>query len=132
MPPRGWISPHSGYEAAHQRIKRWRGAAKELQCVNCLEPASDWAYSGLCPNERVEQVRAYLLAYSDDPEQYEPMCRQCHMRKDVGRPNGKCQFDHLVEGDNAYVRPDGLGIECLTCRRYSAKMYARSKRANNR
>lgn len=53
----------------HKRIHRQYGSAKQFKCITqCGKQAIDWALIG--------------TEYSDKKEDYEPMCRKCHMNMD--------------------------------------------------
>lgn len=77
----------SGYEAAHKRVRRARGRARENICSQCGErQAKDWAYihgspgekpAGIAPNGRPHGP------YSLNPEHYTPMCNPCHTVYDL-------------------------------------------------
>jgi hypothetical protein len=67
--------PVPGYVAAHARVWKERGKAKQQPCVDCTAPADDWSYDHTDPDEmRDEQGRAY----SGKPEHYSPRCKPCH------------------------------------------------------
>lgn len=71
-----------GYRAAHMRVVAARGHASSYLCADCGQPAQDWAYQCLDPDERVAVVNGTPLRYSLDSDQYAPMCRPCHRRLD--------------------------------------------------
>jgi len=62
----GW-SKEPNILTLHKRIHRKHGAAKEYKC-DCGKQARDWA---LIDKE-----------YTDDVNDYTPMCRSCHVKKD--------------------------------------------------
>lgn len=70
------------YRATHGRLKRERGAASDLACVDCGSQARHWSYDRSDAAERVETLvtkgRSYRVAYSTDISRYEPRCARCH------------------------------------------------------
>ncbi len=52
----------------HKRIHRRHGAAKNRKCAKCSNQARDWALIG--------------KKYTDNIEDYQPMCRKCHTSMD--------------------------------------------------
>lgn len=70
-----WISDPA-YRTAHKRIRTKRGPAADYSCVTCGGEAAEWAYDHRDPDERIDSARG--LAYSDNPDHYQPMCRKCH------------------------------------------------------
>lgn len=72
------------YSSAHGRVRRLRGSAARWICVDCSGPAKDWSYRGGDPDEQLELVLGYWLAYSLNPDYYEARCRKCHFRHDRG------------------------------------------------
>lgn len=67
---------------AHQRVKRLWGSASRYLCVECGNPARDWAYDGTDPTHTYEFTRKSWTHYSRWPEFYMPMCRPCHSNRD--------------------------------------------------
>ncbi len=64
-----------GYDAAHKRVKRLRGSARDYVCVGCGDvPATDWAYNHEDENELAGGDGPYSLI----PANYDPMCKSCH------------------------------------------------------
>lgn len=85
--PRGernvnWTGEDASYQAVHQRLRRVRGNAREHQCVDCSEDASQWSYSELggCWARMSEEG-----PYSVDLDDYKPRCASCHKRFDLVR-----------------------------------------------
>lgn len=62
-----------GYAGAHWRMAKLRGPARGYQCVDCPEQAAEWSYVG--PPE---------VTFSTDPAHYQPRCRSCHRKLDIG------------------------------------------------
>ncbi len=71
------------YAAAHIRVGREKGPAREHSCVDCGETACDWSYEGGDPDERIEIINDYPRKFSLDPDRYRPRCRPCHRKKDI-------------------------------------------------
>jgi hypothetical protein len=68
-----------GYDAAHKRVSRARGPARQFECVDCAGPAEEWSYRG---GSTAEALTETGLAYSPNPNDYEPRCKGCHRRRD--------------------------------------------------
>lgn len=73
------ITAHS----AHTRLHRLWGKASQYACVECGEPAREWAYDGTDPSQLygLSDHGSWVL-YSRFPEFYMPMCFPCHRRRD--------------------------------------------------
>jgi hypothetical protein len=78
-----WQGDDIGYQAAHERVWRLYGPARERRCVvpGCLEAGAQWA---------VQPGAGVLLAcsstgapYSPEPADYRPMCRAHHTDLDT-------------------------------------------------
>lgn len=79
--------PHpDSYSAVRQRIRRERGPASALACMDCGTGARDWSYDYSDPHEHIDPARGYR--YSTDVDRYVPRCRSCHRRatRRGGRP----------------------------------------------
>lgn len=80
------------YQTAHQRVYRWRGAARIHACEHCGSGARDWAYTHDGEHELITMVAGWStkvkekeIAYSPDPRDYIPLCRSCHVKFDLAR-----------------------------------------------
>lgn len=77
-----WQGDDIMYDSAHARVKRRRGGACNYPCIDCGEVAQDWSYNRKAKRELYgpskAHGKAYILAYSADPDDYEPRCRKCH------------------------------------------------------
>lgn len=62
-----------GYRAVHWRLKQFRGPARDYLCVDCPGQAEEWSYVGPLEN-----------TYSTNPDDYQPRCRRCHRKLDIG------------------------------------------------
>jgi hypothetical protein len=80
-----------GYVTAHKRTIYYRGRAADQPCARCDNPAREWS---LNPGSQWEQHGKRVLTisgsstlvesrWSTDPFDYEPLCRDCHIRKDA-------------------------------------------------
>lgn len=82
-PPRGGVP---GYDAAHKRVHRLKGPAKNFRCTECDWPADEWSYNGGDPDELVTDPalrnEAPGIKYSLKPEFYVPRCTWCHRHID--------------------------------------------------
>ena len=75
LQPPAKMDPNS-YAAVHDRIRRTRGPASASPCIECLEPAAQWAYQHNDPSPR---FNAAGMPYSTNIGHcYAPMCRSCH------------------------------------------------------
>lgn len=71
------------YYTVHRKLKDTRGRASSLDCYLCGKRARDWAYQHTSSDEKVDPRTGRV--YSDDPRDYEPMCRACHRQRDLLR-----------------------------------------------
>lgn len=89
--PRTAPNESCSYTAAHKRVARWRGFAKEHDCVDCGKQAQEWSYrggssfeqSGPSPrrkNGKTVYVNSKWSGYIWD---YEPRCVDCHKTYDT-------------------------------------------------
>lgn len=67
------------YNAVHLRLKRARGEARLLDCVDCGCPARTWSYDRSDPNQVWD---SHGRPYSYDLFRYHPRCSSCHSRMD--------------------------------------------------
>lgn len=76
--------PSNHYRSAHARVMYRRGKASQYLCVDCGEQACEWSYRGGSKDERSEYKNANTpwregeLAYSSNPDDYDPRCKSCH------------------------------------------------------
>jgi hypothetical protein len=75
------------YDAVHDRLRRANGPASQHLCIQCFDPAREWAYLHDDPNPLTEwmakgQSRPSWVTYSTDPSRYQPMCVRCHRNMD--------------------------------------------------
>lgn len=68
-----------GYVAAHSRVRKSKGPAREHRCLDCGERAENWSYKHGDPDELVTPSG---LRYSTKVDYYEPRCVPCHRKYD--------------------------------------------------
>ena len=93
-----WTGDDATYQAIHQRLRKWRGPARNHACVACGDGASDWAYDHQDPDERQDETG--LRPWSVNLEHYQPMCRSCHRFMDRARedmPWARTESSQLTE-----------------------------------
>lgn len=79
-----WKGDSLGYTAAHDRVYKARGSAKDYLCVECGGSAQHWSYNHADPNEKSEPLKTGNLTYfSADVANYDPRCIPCHARFDT-------------------------------------------------
>lgn len=71
--------PPVTYSGAHSRVAKARGKAADHACVDCGNPAQEWAYDGLDEHEVTDGPRRF----SRNPAHYMPMCVPCHRAFDM-------------------------------------------------
>jgi hypothetical protein len=73
-----------GYMAAHKRVYRTRGPAKQHPCATgCGRPADQWSYMHRPgSHEMAQYMEGAWLYFSPDPDDYDPLCRTCHIQHD--------------------------------------------------
>jgi hypothetical protein len=73
------------YNSLHARLRRVRGAASALICIDCGRQADEWSYRGGCPDELSEARGQGGLAmpYTLDLSMYDPRCKSCHVKRDA-------------------------------------------------
>jgi hypothetical protein len=98
------------YRAAHKKLGRDRGPAKNHKCLMCSARARHWAYDHLDPNE----IQSDLGDFTHDQSHYWPLCYSCHYLLDHSvrrRKNGlgwetdKCPTIDTVVGDEDQDEP---------------------------
>jgi hypothetical protein len=71
----------TSYELVHHRLRKTRGPASEYLCVDCGNAAQEWSYDGCDPQQLFKPGKT-RLAYSLNPDRYEPRCKRCHSEYD--------------------------------------------------
>lgn len=119
-----WAGQETTYRAVHKRLTRYRGPARNYQCVDCQGPAQHWSYDGGSALERLSDDGA---PYTPELDCYSPRCNSCHKLRDApGAPN--CPRGHPFSGSNLIIRKDGSRC-CRTCKlRWDRDQY-RKRRA---
>lgn len=78
-------NPEIGYHGLHKRLRRVRGNARTHPCVDCGQPAREWALrhdaENIVTDERGRR-------YSRDLHDYDARCAPCHGAYDFPRPGG--------------------------------------------
>ena len=86
------LSEDIGYNAAHGRVHRLHGPARDHLCVDCSQPAAHWSYNHDDPDERYASgLSDGPIPYSIDPQHYSPRCVSCHKTFDIGRAHHTTQ-----------------------------------------
>lgn len=80
--------PISTFESAHGRVRGLWGSPSQFPCVSCGTTAHDWAYDGTDPSQHLGRPLSARATgcpcfYSSWPEFYMPLCKKCHLAKDV-------------------------------------------------
>lgn len=102
------------YTQAHQRVRRSRGPASSYQCALCPRQAYAWALDVYGP------TYWDAMPYSDNPDDYTPLCGRCHKRKDMPvRDVCVNGHDNTPESGNLRVSDYGhrLSRSCRVCNR---------------
>lgn len=85
-----WLSNDDvTYTAVHQRLRHYRGNAREYKCVDCGTQAQHWSYNHDADNEKVEQLGMSVVPFSPDLTHYSPRCVRCHKHYDMMLVKGK-------------------------------------------
>lgn len=101
------------YRTAHQRVAALRGPAAGHKCIQCGDPARQWAYQHNDPNQ-LRHANGY--PYSLLPECYEPMCYPCHAVLDGRKTVTNCPNGHPWAEFARHRRTTGERW-CLGCSR---------------
>lgn len=83
------------------------------------------------PPSGVEPLTADHLdgdTWNNDPSNLVPSCLACNAAR-ANRERTHCSAGHALEGGNLYVRPDGGGRQCRTCKRAASKRLQDRRRA---
>lgn len=67
------------YFVAHRMVYETRGDAADQPCSSCGKQARDWA---LVQGSSEEALNEKGQKYSNNPQDYRPMCRSCHAKYD--------------------------------------------------
>lgn len=79
-----WLEDHElTYNAVHQRARRFRGEAKNYDCIDCGDVAQHWSYDHNAEDERYEEVDGYMAPFSPSIYDYSPRCVPCHKKMDL-------------------------------------------------
>lgn len=94
------------YVNAHQRVRKVRGDPDV--CVECGGQAVDWAS---------------ITGDHDDPQDYQPMCRSCHVSMDQRRA-------HDEREDHEWA-PGPYKNRCAECRRRWKRQHYHDRKARD-
>jgi hypothetical protein len=87
------------YNSLHARLRRVRGAASALTCIDCGRQADEWSYRGGCPDElsEVRERDGHAMLYTLDLSMYDPRCKSCHIKRD-GPESSPCMVATCIRG----------------------------------
>lgn len=96
MPNR--ITETPTYSTVHTRLTRWRGKAKDFECVDCGGTAKEWSLNNDAQHTvvgiaSIKNGVPYESRYSYDINDYSPRCGDCHLEHDGKSVNEECTFD---------------------------------------
>lgn len=74
-----WAGDDVTYSGMHQRLRNYRGSARDHACVDCGSKAAQWSFDRLDP----EAKSSDLGPYSTSLDHYVPRCVPCHKRFDL-------------------------------------------------
>lgn len=81
-----WHGDDVTYSGMHIRLRRVRGVAQGLDCVDCGGQAAHWSYDHADPDEVTGTVEGRSVRFSLKTEHYEPRCNRCHTLFDLRKP----------------------------------------------
>jgi hypothetical protein len=88
------LTPAKTYEQMHSGLHWAFGRAKDYVCIECGQQAEDWAYQYTSIDPQIDTKNR---VYSESFDDYAPMCRSCHRRFDMLRPERReAQLAHLA------------------------------------
>ena len=90
----------SKYHRAHRAVERARGKAKDHTCLVCGQPAYDWAL-------KTELHIFGSRSYSDNVDDYEPLCRSCHRMRDVPQEERRKRGLFVADARRERLRAEG-------------------------
>jgi hypothetical protein len=126
------------YKDAHKRVSRKCGKAAQHTCIECGKQAQQWSLRHDEPAQQCGWIQLpgrpsrYWVEWSAHPEDYDPMCRACHRKRDdqhkprvlrthcdrghdlavVGRHGGSCAECARIRRRQT---PDDEGVPCTEC-----------------
>ena len=95
---RAQVKDKPAYITRHWRVGQARGSASDQSCVGCGEQAAEWS-----------QIHGTT---GNEPEHYEPRCKQCHEAYDLAlKPRGEKHGNAVFTEDQirAIRAADGIG-----------------------
>lgn len=102
-----WSGDSVTYAGVHQRLRQWLGSASLFACYACGNRANQWAYQHCSTDERLWGS----MPYSNDINDYEPMCASCHKRMDCAQLRNENGF--FTQGTRDYFRPGRQDVRRL-------------------
>jgi hypothetical protein len=81
-----WYVERPAYRTAHARVASDRGKAKEHQCIDCDRQAAHWSFAWRDVDHTAwlwEMCNGSMLAYTGEPNHYEPRCAKCARHYDM-------------------------------------------------
>jgi hypothetical protein len=70
------------YRAAHIKIRRERGVARNYLCAYCKNPANHWGLNHNAVEKLIEKGEWQVRTFSNNPYNYLPLCSKCHNQYD--------------------------------------------------
>lgn len=112
------------YRSAHDKVRATRGRACTYPCAapGCDKQALDWALVADPKGEVITVIcNRGTRRVSTSTDDYQPLCRRCHIRTDSARRGRKrqerCNRGHPLSGPDADVRVVEKGGRVIrTCR----------------
>lgn len=100
------------YQRAHWLVWKERGPASGYACVVCGESAAHWAYSHQSPKELTSREG---WPYSENVEDYEPLCMKCHRARDMARWSPQLREDVKAKQSRSSRKQSLVKAKCLDC-----------------
>lgn len=109
------VSPCS-YAAAHRRVHRLRGKARDYLCAHGdqIHLAAEWAYNNVSPLEQTGvSAEGYPVRWSPDPADYLPLCKDHHYAYDrIERPavHKYISTGMTYNGESVIINPNTMTV----------------------
>jgi hypothetical protein len=105
------------WSGVHQRLKALWGSASNYCCVFCGASASEWAYDGTDPAQKIGPAghlhcRVDSCWFSSWPEFYMPLCRCCHRNRDAAAASAELREYREWKSANPGLTLKGLHMDC--------------------
>lgn len=97
------------YSTVHKNLVKYRGKASDYQCAQCNSMANQWA----CQDNKTEYeiINGYTIYYSNNLNDYAPLCYSCHRTIDKKVRPLLCKRGH----NNWYEYTNKYKRYCKTC-----------------